>query len=137
MPTNIPNLKEWKGQMCPRNLALHHPAAAELLKYATGGCPVKSGKPWTRAEIEAAIARGNHSSAQEPEAIEFHMAQVQEKIANKQCRIVLWDDIKDNIPPQLKVSPHWQWCRTSHELSERFWTYPSVSDWTMVVKLRQ
>jgi PAS domain-containing protein len=105
MPTNIPNLKEWKGQMCPRNLALHHPAAAELLKYATGGCPVKSGKPWTRAEIEAAIARGNHSSAQEPEAIEFHMAQVQEKIANKQCRIVLWDDIKDNIPPQLKVSP--------------------------------
>jgi len=103
MPPTIPTPTEWRGQMCPRNLALHHPAAATLLQYATGGCPVKSGKPWTREEIEAAIARGNHSSAQEPEAIRFHMEQVNDKIANNQCRIVLWDDIKDNIPPQLKV----------------------------------
>jgi hypothetical protein len=105
LPHPVQNPTEWKGQMCPRNLAMHHPAAATLLQYATGGCPVKSGSPWTKEEIIAAIERGNHISAQQPEAIAFHMAQVEEKVKNNQCRIVLWDDIKDNIPPQLKVSP--------------------------------
>jgi hypothetical protein len=111
---------------------MHHPAAATLLQYATGGCPVKSGSPWTKEEIIAAIERGNHISAQQPEAIAFHMAQVEEKVKNNQCRIVLWDDIKDNIPPQLKVSPL---AMVPHK-SVPFvlsWTYPLVFVWMMVV----
>jgi hypothetical protein len=55
--------------MCPSNLALHHPAAPTLLKYASGGCPANTGKPWTRAEMQAALKRGPHDvSAMDPEA---------------------------------------------------------------------
>eukprot|EP00956_Cyclotella_meneghiniana_P004837 scaffold5989_cov47-Cyclotella_meneghiniana.AAC.8 len=53
-------LSEWKGSMCPSNLALHHPAAEKLLQYATGGCPCNTGKPWTKEEIWAAVERGPH-----------------------------------------------------------------------------
>ena len=59
-----------KGAMHPRGLALHHPAAATLLRYATQGCPVNTGKRWTRVEIEAAIAKGPHRSALVPAAME-------------------------------------------------------------------
>ena len=91
--------------MCPQNVALHHPAAATLLKYATGGCPVESGKPWTKQQMSAAVKRGPHISALDPAAIDAHLADVKEKMANNQCRVVLWDEIKDNPPPQLKISP--------------------------------
>ena len=90
--------KKYRGQMCPRGLALHHPAAAVLLDYATGGCPVKTGKPWTREEIVAAVERGPHVSALVPEAMEQFASEVWEKERKGQCRVVLWDDIKDNPP---------------------------------------
>ena len=28
-----------------------------------------------------------------------------DKEKKRQCRVILWDDIKDNPPPELKVSP--------------------------------
>jgi hypothetical protein len=31
--------------------------------------------------------------------------EVAEKVAAKQARLVAWDSIKHNFPPQLKVSP--------------------------------
>jgi hypothetical protein len=68
-PTAVAELDDYIGEMCPKGLALHHPAAAKLLQYATGGCPVNSGQPWTTEMIEAAIARGPHVSALVPEAI--------------------------------------------------------------------
>jgi hypothetical protein len=40
-PTNFRN------EMCPTNLALHHPAADLLLQYATKGCPTNTGQNWT------------------------------------------------------------------------------------------
>ena len=99
------NPKSWKGGMCPQNLALHHPAAEKLLQYATGGCPCNTGKPWTKEEIWAAVERGPHVSALEPDAIEQLEGEIPEKVKAGQCKVVLWDDIKDNIPPQLKISP--------------------------------
>ena len=44
-------VEEYVGQMCPAGLALHHPAAATLLEYATQGCPCKTGRPWTIQEM--------------------------------------------------------------------------------------
>ena len=44
---DVKELEEYVGEMCPKGLALHHPAAAKLLQYATGGCPVNAGAPWT------------------------------------------------------------------------------------------
>ena len=62
----------WRNDMCPRGLALHHPAAKTLLSYATQGCPVHTGQPWKLEWIEEAIRRGPHVSALVPEAIKQH-----------------------------------------------------------------
>jgi hypothetical protein len=55
--------------------------------------------------METAIARGPHISAQSPEAREHFRQEVQEKVACGQARLVKWDDIKNDPPPQLKISP--------------------------------
>jgi hypothetical protein len=91
--------------MCPSNLALHHPAAAKLLQYATGGCPCNTGKPWTKSQMWAAVERGPHVSALQKEAIEQLKGEIAEKVRVGQCRVVNWDDIKHNPPAQLKISP--------------------------------
>ena len=92
--------------MCPRGLALHHPAAGALLKYATGGCPVNSGQNWTEEMIETAVKRGPHVSALVPEAMEQLLSETLEKEKKGQCRIVEYEDLKrTGLPPQLKISP--------------------------------
>jgi hypothetical protein len=86
------------------NLALHHPAAATLLKYASGRCPANTGKPWTRAEMQAAVKRGSHVSAMDPKAIEQLWLEVADKVKKGQAKLVLWDDIKQDPPKELKIS---------------------------------
>jgi len=55
--------------------------------------------------MQASIDRGPHISALVPDAALQLDMEVQEKVMNKQARLVLWDDIKHNPPPQLKISP--------------------------------
>jgi hypothetical protein len=105
LPKQLPNPTKWHNNICPQNVAFHHPAAATLLKYATGGCPVESGKPWTKQQMTSAVERGPHISALAPDAIEAHLADAKEKVAHKQFWVVLWDEIKDKPPPHLKISP--------------------------------
>jgi hypothetical protein len=45
----------YRNEMCLQGLALDHPAAATLNEYATYGCPAKTEKPWTKAEIWKAV----------------------------------------------------------------------------------
>ena len=52
-----------RGGVCPGGLAQRHPAAEKLLEYATKGCPARTGRNWTREEMQAAVDRGNHASA--------------------------------------------------------------------------
>ena len=52
-----------------------------------------------------AIERGPHQSALSEEAIEHFRCKVEEKVAAGQAKVILWEDIKHNPPPQLKVSP--------------------------------
>ena len=105
IPTPKQAPKQYKGQMCPSGLALHHPASGVLLDYAMGGCPVNPGTPWTADMMEAAVLRGPHKSALEAEAMAQLATEVEAKAAKNQVRVVLWDDIKHNPPPQLKISP--------------------------------
>jgi len=95
----------WRGDMCPSGLALHHPSAAALLQYATSGCPVMPGRDWTFEEIEAAVLRGPHVSALEPDAIQQLAEELEHKVRIGQARIVEWDSIKHDPPKHLKVSP--------------------------------
>jgi hypothetical protein len=105
VPAKKKVLEEWRNMMCPTNLALDHPAAEELLKYATGGCPTNTGQPWTKEMITAAVERGPHVSALEPAAIQQLKAEIEDKVRVGQCKVVLWDEIKENPPEQLKISP--------------------------------
>jgi hypothetical protein len=95
----------YRNNMCPRGLALHHPAASLLQQYAVNGCPTDTGAPWTREQVQAAIDRGPHVSALVPAAMEQLDMEVQEKVASGQARIVRWNDIRHAPPPQLKISP--------------------------------
>ena len=96
---------DYRGLMCPAGLATAHPAFRTLQQYATEGCPANTGRNWTKEEMHAAVERGNHESAKQPEAIEAYQDEIKEKIASGQAKVVLWDDIKDNPPEKLKVSP--------------------------------
>ena len=105
MPEPLDAPATFRNNMCPRGLALHHPAAADLLQYATEGCPTCTGDPWTIQQMTAAIERGPHVSALVPAAMAQLDQEVNEKLLNGQARIVKWADIKANPPPQLKISP--------------------------------
>jgi hypothetical protein len=105
LPDPAAPLEAHRGEMCPSGLALHHPAADILREWATYGCPTRTGKPWTRAEMQAAIERGPHRSALSDEAIAHFKAEVEEKVRIGQAKLVAWDAIKDDPPPELKISP--------------------------------
>ncbi len=91
--------------MAPQRSALRHEAAGLLSEWESFGCPTNNGRDWTLEEIQAAIDRGPHQSALEPEAIEHFAEEVQDKVDKGQARVVLWDEIKGSHPRQLKVSP--------------------------------
>ena len=92
-------------EMAPQGLAQRHEAADLLADWEKFGCPTHTGRDWTREEIQAAIDRGPHKSALEPDAIAHFAEEVADKVAKGQARVVLWDDITHNHPRQLKVSP--------------------------------
>ena len=107
-PTSAPHIqppKVYQNLMCPSGRALAHPAAGLLKEGATLGCPTRTGKPLTRDEIWEAVACGPHQSVLSLEALVHFAEEAAEKVRTKQAWIVLWDDIKDNPPKQLKISP--------------------------------
>lgn len=55
--------------------------------------------------MQAATNRGPHKSALVHNAINQLQSKAKEKVAAGQAQIVKWSTIKDNPPPQLKISP--------------------------------
>jgi hypothetical protein len=95
----------YRGLMAPSGPALHHPAAPLLLELATLGCTSEMGDTWTQELIEAAIKKGAHPSALDPKASRQLRDETLEKVNQGYARLVYWDDIKNNPPPNLKISP--------------------------------
>jgi hypothetical protein len=102
---NTAKWPEYRNSMCPTGFALNHPATKTLQEYAMYGCPAKTGKPWTKAEIWEAVERGPHVSALSAEALKHFKQEACKKVAMGQATIEDWDTVKDNPPPQMKVSP--------------------------------
>ena len=69
------------------------------------------------AQMEAAIQKGPHQSAQSPEASNALRTEALERIAEGSCRVVKWKDIKDNPPQKLKI-PQMQLYPTNHDYSK-------------------
>ena len=93
------------GLMWPRKYALEHDAKTLLSSYAEQGCPVDCGPTWTVEHIKLALLRGPHISAKQKIAAIQLQKETKEKIKHGYARTVQWKDIKDNVPPQLKISP--------------------------------
>ncbi len=91
--------------MCPTGRALNHPAAKLLWDWATFGCPTQTGRQWTKEKMWEVVEWGPHRLARLPEALKHFAEEIKEKLQTKQARLIAWDDIKDNPPPQLKISP--------------------------------
>ena len=93
------------GLMHPTKQALEHEAAGMLLDWAENGCPVDTGPNWSKQQIEAALERGPHKSAFLPGAREFLLQETAEKQKHNYAKLVKYGDIKNNLPPNFKVSP--------------------------------
>ncbi len=91
--------------MTPPGLVLKHEAAAILKDWEQFGCSTATGRDWTTEEIQVAINRGPHKSALKPDTIKHFAAEEADKVAKGQVRVVLWDEIKDKHPRQLKIPP--------------------------------
>ena len=89
--------------MAPQGHAPKHEGAELLNEWKNLGCPTNTGQEGTIGEIlQAAINRGPHKSALEPDAIANVVEnEVDNKVVKGQVSAVLWDDIKDNHPGQL------------------------------------
>jgi len=96
---------KFRGLMQPHPSIQHHPAFPLLFQYATQGCPVDCGPQWTSEQLNATVRQGAHPSARSPEAQACLREETLEKVQQGFARLVLWDDIKEHPPPNLKISP--------------------------------
>ena len=75
LPAGLPPPGKHQNNMCPLGLSVYHPAYETLQKYVTVGCPVKTGRNYTKEKIHAAVMRGPHESALVEEAIAHFAAE--------------------------------------------------------------
>ena len=102
---DIADLGKLLSLMQPQDVARAHEFGPTLEEYAVDGVPVDCGNNWSRETIEAAIRQGPHQSAMTEKAWELFKDDIAYQVKAGFSRVVLWDDIKDNLPPQLKISP--------------------------------
>ena len=95
----------FRSLMYPSGRALDHPYGPILLEYATAGCPADTGPYWSVDQLEAAIAYGAHPTACDPEAAAACRSETLQKVEEGFASIYLWDDLKTDLPPKLKISP--------------------------------
>ncbi len=105
LPPQDTRPNNYRNEMCPAGIATAHPAGPVLTEWSKMGCPTRTGNPWTKVEMWEAIERGPHKSSLSPAAIAYFAEESAEKVRVGQAKLVLWDDIKEKPPPQLKVSP--------------------------------
>jgi hypothetical protein len=91
--------------MCPAGIAMAHQAGDLLAELYQLGCPTKTGRPWSKKEMWEAVAQGPHQLSLSPKALAHFAEESVEKIKAGQAKLVLWNNIKDNPPTQLKISP--------------------------------
>ena len=105
LPTTHDRPTNYRNEMCSAGIATLHPAGELLAEWSQLGCPTKTGCPWSKEEIWAAVERGPHQSSLTLEALVHFAKESIKKVKAGQAKLVLWEDIKGNPLSQLKVSP--------------------------------
>ena len=75
------------GLVLPLNMARKHAVQHLLDFYGTEGCPADCGPDWTKDHIEAAILKGPHSSADDPDALKALHAETTDKVTNGYAKV--------------------------------------------------
>jgi hypothetical protein len=105
----------YRGLMCSCGLILQHPAADQVLEYASKGSSVDSGEPWTLFMSKAATIRVAHPSAREATASKSHSTpRTSSRRSSKRlyARLIAGSKFKANLPgdstklPPFAVTPH-------------------------------
>jgi hypothetical protein len=91
--------------MNPSGPALDHPVAPLLQQYATTGCPAQVKDPFPLEAIEAAIQCGAHPSAKSLAATTALRKEAQEKVAQGYAKLIPWEELKKNLPQNIRISP--------------------------------
>ena len=94
--------------MCLSGLEVNYPSYETLKRYATEGCPVKTGRNWTKEDINAAVMRGSHDSALSEEAIAHFSAEPKLKVAPNQARLVFYKNSKVIYQQKWRFHQLWQ-----------------------------
>ena len=76
-----------------------------MAEYARLDCPVSIGQDWTSEELEAAAQRGPHVFSLEPDDIAQIQIEAKDKEKQGFANIYSWEKLKQNLPPNLKLSP--------------------------------
>ena len=109
--------------MAPQGPTQKHEAAELLTDWERFGCPTKTGRDWTLAEIQAAIDCGPHKSALEPDAIKHFADEVTDKVAKGQVRVIFSGTISRTTAPTNSRCPRWQQSHTNRKPTGQSWTY--------------
>lgn len=62
-------------------------------------------KNWTKEQIVTALKRGPHVSTKNKTALKCLHEETEENLKGGYSRKTTWGQIKDNFPPNLKISP--------------------------------
>jgi hypothetical protein len=85
-------------------VVLGHPFGKTLEKWRTG-VPVDCGAAWSQEAIQAAVNRGPHITSLLDEAIALVHEDIAYQVKAGFSEIVNWDEIKNSLPAQFKISP--------------------------------
>jgi hypothetical protein len=93
-----------RSLMQPQPLAAGHPFFPALHQWGSHGVTVDCGLDWQWDTVLAAVARGPHRSALDPENIALVHEDVQYQVDAGFSKIVLWEDLNRLKPRTLKIS---------------------------------
>ncbi len=96
---------EYHNKMCPVGIATSHPAGELLSEWSQLGCPTKMGRPWSKEEMWEAVAQGPHQSPLSLDTLMHFATESAKKVKVEQAKPVLWENIRDDLPPTLKILP--------------------------------
>jgi hypothetical protein len=85
-------------------IMLGHPFGGTLEEWESG-VPVDCGETWKKETIKAAVTRGPHPTARAADAVALVHEDVAYQVKAGFSKIVMWDDIKNDLPPWFKISP--------------------------------
>ena len=93
-------------QLQPLARALLPPTIVQQLQeWAENRVPADCGPDWSKHTIQAAVARGPHASACQPEAVALLRTEIQYQVDAGFARIVPMAELMKDQPSQLKLSP--------------------------------